>query len=169
LIRHQRDGLVIHREAIRSQMMKSGTARHRPRRLAVGLVLALIAGCGGDVEGPPTVPVSGTLTVDGKPVSQGTVHFHPANGRPATGMVKDGKFTLTTYTEGDGAIPGKNQVSVEVVEEVPTKDGDTTVKSLILPRYMNPATSKIQLDLRASGYKNLQIDIKGESASIKED
>jgi hypothetical protein len=151
-------------------MMNRGTACYRPWRLAVGLALVVIAGCGGgDADEPPTVRVSGTLTVEGKPVSQGVVHFHPAKGRPATGIVKDGKFTLTTYTDGDGAIPGKNQVAVEVVEEVPTKDGDTTVKSLIPSKFMNPAQSGIQFELRPSGYSNLQILITGDKATIKED
>jgi hypothetical protein len=127
------------------------------------------SGCGGDSGELPTVRVSGTLSVDDKPVSKGTVHFQPAKGPAATGIVQDGKFTLTTYKDGDGVIPGKNRVSVEVVEEVPTKDGDTTSKSLIPAKFMNPDKSGLQLEVRPSGYSNLQISIKGESASIKED
>ena len=149
--------------------MKSRRSWHRHWTLAASLALVVIAGCGGgDADELPTVRVSGTLTVEGKPASKGVVHFHPAKGRAATGIVKDGKFTLTTYTEGDGAIPGKTQVSVEVVEEVPTKDGDTTVKSLIPPKFMNPAQSGIQFDLRPSGYSNLQIMIAGDKGTIKE-
>jgi hypothetical protein len=126
------------------------------------------SGCGSDAGEEPTVRVSGTLNVDGKPVSKGTVHFHPAKGRPATGIVQDGKFTLSTYKDGDGVIPGKNRVAVEVVEEVPMKDGDTTAKSLIPVKFMNPDKSGLQLEVRPSGYSNLQIDIKGESGSMKE-
>jgi hypothetical protein len=150
--------------------MNRGTAWYRPWPLAVGLVLVMISGCGGgrDPDEPPTVRVSGTLTVDGKPVSQGAVYFHPAKGRPATGIVKNGKFTLTTYDEGDGAIPGKNRVSVNVVEEVPTRGGDTKSKSLIPLKFTNPDLSGLQLEIPESGYKNLEIDLKGELASIKE-
>jgi hypothetical protein len=150
-------------------MMISGMAWHRRATLAVGLALVAIAGCGGgDADELPTVRVSGILTVEGKPVSQATVHFVPAKGRPATGIVKDGKFTLTTYNEGDGVIPGKNRVSVEVVEEVPTKDGDTTAKSLIAPKFINPDTSGLQIDVPQAGYKNLEIIITGESGTFKE-
>jgi hypothetical protein len=150
--------------------MSSRTGSVRLFSLAIALAWAASSGCGGGDEGRvPTVRVSGTLTVDGKPVSKGTVHFVPEKGRPATGIVEDGKFTLTTYNDGDGAIPGKNRVSVEVVQEVPTKDGDTTSKSVIAAKFMNPDDSGIQLEIRPAGYSNLQINIAGTSASIKED
>lgn len=142
----------------------------RPYRLiAVMVACGLGWGCGGDSGELPTVPVSGTLNVDGKPVSKGTVHFHPEKGPAATGFVQDGKFKLTTYKEGDGAIPGKTRVAVEVVEEVPMKDGDTTSKSLIPAKFMNPDKSGLRLEVRPSGYSNLQIDIKGDAGSFKED
>jgi hypothetical protein len=146
--------------------IRLGSRRRPILALAVALAWASCPGCGGDSGELPTVRVSGTLTVDGKPVSKGTVHFHPAQGRPATGIVQDGKFTLSTYKDGDGVVAGKNRVAVEVVEEVPMKDGDTTSKSLIPAKFMNPG---IQLEVRPSGYSNLQITIVGETASIKED
>ena len=148
------------------------TRRPGPRRPllspAIVLAFALAAGCGGEADGPPAVRVSGTLAVEGKPVTKGTIHFHPEKGRAATGIVQDGKFTLSTYAEGDGAIPGKTKVAVEVVEEVPTKDGDTESKSLIPPKFTNPDRSGIQLDIPAAGYSNLQIDIVGNGVKIKE-
>jgi hypothetical protein len=147
--------------------IQTGCRRHFP--LAFALAWGLFSGCGGESGELPTVRVSGTLAVDGKPVSKGTVHFHPEKGRPATGIVQDGKFSLSTYSEGDGVIPGKNRVAVEVVEEVPMKDGDTTSKSLIPVKFTNPDESGLQLEVRATGYSNLQINITNGSASIKED
>jgi hypothetical protein len=147
--------------------IRMGSRSHLFFALALGW--AFCSGCGGDPGELPTVRVSGTLNVDGKPVSKGTVHFQPVKGPAATGIVQDGKFTLTTYNDGDGVIPGKNRVSVEVIDEVPTKDGDTTSKSLIPSKFMNPDKSGIQLDVRPSGYSNLQISITGETGSIKED
>jgi hypothetical protein len=149
--------------------IRLGSRRQLLLGFAASLAWSVGSGCGGDSGELPTVRVSGTLTVDGKPVSKGTVHFHPAQGRPATGIVQDGKFTLSTYKDGDGVVAGKNRVAVEVVEEVPMKDGDTTSKSLIPAKFMNPDRSGIQLEVRPSGYSNLQIAIVGESASIKED
>jgi hypothetical protein len=137
--------------------------------LAVAMAWSVFSGCGGDSGEPPTVPVSGTLAVEGKPVSNGTIHFHPEKGRTATGIVKDGKFTLTTYTDGDGGIAGKNKVAVEVVQEVPMKDGDTTTKSLIPVKFTNPDQSGVALEIPAKGYSNLQIDIVGNAVKIKEE
>ena len=117
----------------------------------------------------PTVPVSGTLAVEGKPVAKGTIHFHPQKGPPASGIVEDGKFTLTTYENGDCAVVGKHRIAVEVVEEIPTKDGDVTTKSLIPKKYVSPDTSGIELEIPAQGRKNLQMDILANSVRIKEE
>ncbi len=150
-------------------LIRMGSRRHLLFRFAILLVCGLGSGCGEDSGELPTVRVSGTVTVDGKPVSKGTIHFHPVKGRPATGFIQDGKFTLSTYKEGDGVVAGQNRVALEVVEEVPMKDGDTTSKSLIPAKFMNPDKSGLQLDVRPSGYSNLQLNIAGELGSIKED
>jgi hypothetical protein len=151
--------------------MSIGLRSRRSLLLALLVSLAgwgLGSGCGGDSGELPTVRVSGTLNVDGKPVSKGTVHFHPEKGPAATGIVQDGKFTLSTYKDGDGVIPGKNRIAVEVVEEVPMKDGDTASKSLIPVKFLNPDRSGLQLEVRPSGYSNLELNLVGESGSIKE-
>jgi hypothetical protein len=70
-----------------------------------------IAGCG---DGRPSrVPVSGTVVINGQPLTRGFVKFVPANGRPSVGKIgEDGKFTLTCFDGGDGAIPGTHRVQV---------------------------------------------------------
>jgi hypothetical protein len=88
--------------------------RHRPMRL-VGMtaLLVTVAAC----SGPRTpVPVSGTVTLDGKPVEGATVTFlvlgDDKEGRPATGQTdKTGTFHLKTGNE-DGARPGEYKVVV---------------------------------------------------------
>jgi hypothetical protein len=60
----------------------------------VGLVVLLAgAGCGDSSVGT----VTGTVTLDGQPLQQGTVRFVPADGKsqPAGAEVKDGKFTAS--------------------------------------------------------------------------
>jgi hypothetical protein len=144
-------------------------ARYRRCRallVAVACEVLAVCGCGGDSGQLPTAPVSGTLAYEGKPVAKGTIHFHPKVGPPASAIVKDGKFTLTTYKDGDGAVVGKHRVAIEVVEEVPTKDGDTTTKSVIPKKYSSPDSSGIELDIPAGGRSNLQFDVQ-ESGSIK--
>jgi hypothetical protein len=129
----------------------------------------ILAGCGGGSDLLPTAPVSGTLAYEGKPVAKGAIHFHPPKGQTANGVVEDGKFTLTTYKEGDGAIVGKHRVAVDVVEEVPTKDGDTTSRSLIPKKYSEPDSSGIELEIPPTGRPNLQIDLLKSSVRIKEE
>ncbi|MEQ1824767.1 MAG: hypothetical protein ABL921_02440 [Pirellula sp.] len=82
----------------------------------------------------PTVPVSGVVTCEGKPIANATVNFTPMadqgrpegrRGRVALGMTdKDGRFKLTTYANDDGAIVGKHKVTVglNVNEETGRED-----------------------------------------------
>jgi hypothetical protein len=63
---------------------------------------------------PAVAPVSGRITLDGKPVTTGVVCFHPATGRPATGRIDtDGRYRVGTFTPTDGALPGSHRVVIE--------------------------------------------------------
>ena len=76
------------------------------------LVLLLLAGCGSGH--PETAPVSGKITYDGNPVTQGKIVFYPEHGRSATGQIgPDGSYTLTTFDQGDGAVLGKHRVTIK--------------------------------------------------------
>lgn len=75
----------------------------------------LVAGCGGARrEGPETVKVTGTVTLDGKPLAGANVTFSPkVAGPPAFGETDEqGRFSLQTFEPGDGAISGKYLVTV---------------------------------------------------------
>ncbi len=133
--------------------------RGRPG-LAAAMVWAVVSGCGGDSGELPAVPAAGTVSYQGKPVSKGTIHFQPEKGRPASGPIDGGKFTLTTYKEGDGAVAGKHLVAVEVTEEVKDKDGDTTVKYVVPQKFANPTSSKITAEVPPGGKTDIVIDIK---------
>jgi hypothetical protein len=74
------------------------------------LVCVLLAGCGGS----NVVPVSGTLTYKGKPVTNAYVNFVPENGRPSMGETDpNGKFTLVYDPETKGVERGKHRVFVQ--------------------------------------------------------
>src|SRR5262245_20460377 len=86
----------------------------RPVRL-VGLTVLLGAAVGCDGRRTP-VPVSGTVTLDGKPVDGAIVTFHllgdDKDGRPVAGQTdKTGTFRLKTGNE-DGARPGEYKVVI---------------------------------------------------------
>jgi hypothetical protein len=80
------------------------------------------AGCtGGSGDAPKTVPVKGTVTVDGKAMGKLGVVFMPEKGKGgkvATGETdSEGHFTLMTNIPGDGAPVGTYSVSITPVEE----------------------------------------------------
>ena len=137
------------------------------------VVLALtLGGCGSDR--PQTIPVSGTVTLDGSPIEGAIVGFTPTGGgRPATGTTDtSGKFTLTTFEDGDGALPGTHTVTVTKMkssggEGMPSagdsegEEGDVmlsgpmgpgqqepTVEWLVPQKYSNPKTSELSCDVK---------------------
>ena len=87
-----------------------------PRRTAHGVCLLLgalalvVAGCSGGLE---RIPVSGTITLDGKPVEGAAVVFSPVGGGPpASGTTNaQGEFDLKTANQ-PGAVPGEHYVTV---------------------------------------------------------
>lgn len=77
---------------------------------AILLLLPLtLLGCGSN-----TNSVTGTVTLDGKPVSDATIQFVPDGaGRDATGQTdKNGYFSMSTFKPGDGVVPGTYKVVI---------------------------------------------------------
>ncbi len=78
-----------------------------------------LTGCGGTTEQVSNllkpVPVKGTVTYKGKPLTGGTIRFEPEDGgREAAGNIEpDGSFTLSTFQSNDGAVAGSHKVAVE--------------------------------------------------------
>jgi len=85
--------------------------------LAIGLLFIGSAGCG---EGlPKRVPVSGTVLVDGKPLTTGAVMFIHPSSRPSAGMIdSNGHFSLSCYQPNDGAVIGKHRVKVTACQSL---------------------------------------------------
>ena len=88
--------------------------------LLAGAALCLLlwlVGCGGGHD--PTYPVQGTVRVDGKVITAGSVAFESiepgSDGKryTARGTIQnDGSFRLTTFTENDGAVAGRHRAMV---------------------------------------------------------
>ena len=102
---------------------------HRPLPL-IGLIVLVFAAAGCNSQRTP-VPVSGTVTLDGKPVEGATVTFHAVGndkeGRPASGQTdKSGTFHLKTGNE-HGARPGDYKVVII--------KNDLTVPKLNVPSF----------------------------------
>lgn len=80
-----------------------------------GLCLSLLAGCG---DGrPERVPVTGRVTYQGEPVTNGTIYFWPDDGPQARGNIApDGSYRLRTFEKSDGAVLGRHTVTIEAKE-----------------------------------------------------
>jgi len=78
-----------------------------------GLVLfAPLAGCGSD--GPQIVPLTGSLTYKGQPVTNAVLWFQPEVGRPSWGQTDEqGQFKLSYDKTRDGAVAGKHKVWID--------------------------------------------------------
>jgi hypothetical protein len=84
----------------------------------VCVVLALVvtdAGCSKRRGNrPQTFPVTGVVTMGGKPLAGATVMFNPvaSDGSGAIALTDEqGRFKLTTFDSGDGAVVGEYRVA----------------------------------------------------------
>ncbi len=94
--------------------MRSRTSRVLPTIAA--LTIAPLWGCGGG-SNPAVTPVEGKVSYKGQPVTTGTISFVPENGNLASGKIRpDGTYRLSTFGEGDGAVPGKYKVGIVATE-----------------------------------------------------
>jgi len=119
--------------------------------LIILLGLFVCAGCGAkrDSDLPPTIPVNGVVTYQGKPVPDASIMFYPSQGRkPATGKADaSGKFQLSTFGSNDGVIAGEHKVTVNAFEK--TSEG-VSMKSAIPVKYSNPSSTPLTLTVSES-------------------
>lgn len=142
-----------------------------------GVMVLAVAGC--EYRSlPATAPVQGLVTLDEVPLTKGTVHFYPDRsrgtvGRMAVGVIgSDGRYTLTSFVAGDGAILGHHVVAVICETDPPSMEEaaaspNVTIRSLIPRAYNQPASSGLTAEVRP-GVKNqcdLQLDSKFASPS----
>jgi hypothetical protein len=115
-------------------------------------LLAFVVGCGGAPTGPKMYPVSGTLTVGGKPVKDVNVQLVPedlSKGTIISGGKTDaaGKYSVTGTNGVAGAVAGKYKVVLNVAGTAPAPgqahDGQTApvVTAPFPEEYNSSATS----------------------------
>jgi len=83
--------------------------------LGVCLLSLLQSGCSGEPAKPAVYPVTGVVTQGGKPVEGARVLFVPDDQKlqPASAITdKDGKYSVTTFAQNDGAQPGSYKIKV---------------------------------------------------------
>jgi hypothetical protein len=132
----------------------------------VGCLVCFPAGCGGrKAEGE----VSGTVKINGKPVTAGEVKFFPEEGgKPvSTGLGPNGTFRAT------GIPVGRSKVAIETLQfkrltppppAIAKQLGGPRTKYVpIPPKYEKPETSGLQRDVKEGVNEEWNIEL-GDSA-----
>lgn len=142
------------------------------KRSCLLLLCLVIVGCSqGPTDTPPLARVKGTVTLDGKPLTQGSVQFTPDKNRGTTGRMalgninEDGTFELMTIRADDGAQVGYHLVAIESYETTafdPNKPANQAPKSLIPAQYANPQTSKLTAEVKAGEENVFNFDLKSK-------
>jgi hypothetical protein len=114
-------------------------------------MLVAIWGCG-DGSNFAVAPVSGTVTLDGNPLADATVSFQPVAqtddglaGELSVGKTgADGKFTLKTTNDQDGAVVGQHVVRITTAQWKNSDESDNPdqiqASEEILPTKYNSQT-----------------------------
>lgn len=121
---------------------------------SLSLLVMAITGCG--PGGPPTYPVTGMVTFEGKPIPDGQIIFFPTEEglTPDAGPIKDGKFSFV-------AREGEKRVQIEATREVPGKTipqpppltGTIPVTEMYIPEVYN-SKSKLRVTVTDSAPDN---------------
>ena len=135
--------------------------------LAVGFLLA--AGCGGN----KVVPVSGTVTLDDRPLAHATVTFQPTadEKEPGPGSAgktdENGRFTLQLMTKDTrGALVGTHRVSITAYEgggEVPSSGSNMVFRKALVPPEYN-VKSTLTFEVPAGGTTSADFQLKSSTS-----
>lgn len=123
---------TIHSGGRRCRGSTVALAMARAQFVCVACLVGLSVGCGGQADPFDRVPVEGTVTIDGAPLSRGTIRFIPdesTTGPKVALPVVDGSF------RGDrmvGPVAGGHRIEVEPDEsdEFP-HDGEEVLEQLV--------------------------------------
>jgi len=126
------------------------------------LILPLTAGCGdgGSTAGrAKTVPLTGKVTLDGKPYANSKIQLIPqgadTGARTSYAQTKDdGSFTATTYVTGDGVVPGKYTVKAGS-----DGDGASTDPAALMASAAGTAIDTTEIDVPADGLKDIELKL----------
>jgi len=128
----------------------------------VFLCAVALASCSKSPEKPATYPVNGQVLYEGKPAPGAVVILHRADAsstpdRPRAKADAKGEFSLTTFTNGDGAPAGDYVVTVEWkrVDDHPEQGVD-----LLPASYSNPKISKLKVTITAGSNEPLVLKLQ---------
>ncbi len=113
----------------------------------------------------PTYPVAGRVVFpDGAPVQIGSVEFKSReHGVQARGEIDtEGRFTLSTFRQGDGAVAGHHAcvvVQFIMVEDIANFQPST--EGVVDPRFGSYATSGLECEVLATDKNQVTLTVAG--------
>lgn len=122
---------------------------------------SVLAGCGGNSDGPKLVMVSGKIPLNGEPLPEGDVIFRPADGKghAYAGKIKDGTFAHETEA-------GKKKVEIKSMREVPGKTREdnpgeiVNVREQVVPTKYN-SESTLEITVSEEGSDSADFALEG--------
>jgi hypothetical protein len=115
---------------------------------ALVLLLPGLAGCGSS-DGLPRESISGTITLDAKPIEKGFIEFRPVAQEPVTlgaALIQNGQYLVP---RPEGLVPGTYQVSItaRVAPDNVASDGSNAAPAFMRPKELVPARYNEQTTL----------------------
>lgn len=149
------------------------------RRLSLLLVVAcsLQLGCSGDDEWsakrPKVYRAGGVVKLDGQPLEGAVVVYHSQEHNISAQGKSDeqGRYTLTTFNQDDGAASGQHKVVVtkRIYKEVKTKFDSAEERSVasipkdVLPlKYATPTTTTLEATVNSSGSNQTTLELQSK-------
>ena len=138
-------------------------------RFFAAIFLLTVFGCSSE---EPRGTVSGTVLLNGVPLSEGTIYFeHHSKGVALTGQIKsDGSFKLASH-QGAGLVVGSYQVAISpeamlmsadeipLVGKNPRKPNDVK-KSPLPEKYFKTSTSGLVAEIKEGDNPPIVFDLK---------
>ncbi|MFY9251938.1 MAG: hypothetical protein WAO83_00680 [Fuerstiella sp.] len=135
--------------------MANAVFRIKPKMMfmvTTALISAVFVGCGGPEDG--RITVTGTVSIDGTPLPDGTVTFYKGSESSGVGKIDGGQFTVSQSGGSEGMQPGVYQVAVQSWEVEPFAVNESGEmggpgKSRIPEKYHSSSTSELTAEISA--------------------
>lgn len=144
----------------------NGQARRVLGWLTAILLLSCGGGCGPADDRVAVYPVSGQVRLNGQPLANALVVFHPQNPADtrtpvAQGRSDDsGKFQLTSYETHDGAAAGEFAVTVQAFQLIKQGDSYTPGPNILPAKLAKPDSTDIRVTISPQPNELAPIDLK---------
>lgn len=117
------------------------------------LCVSMVAGCAGE-QRAPSYPISGEVTIGGKPVQQGLITFRPADEARDVeeGAITDGRYEFNVSA-------GPKKVEIQSFEATgPEFDGKPTLVQVLDPKYNRESKNTVTIAAEKGGKYDFKLD-----------